>query len=89
MLLEGNPLIDTWRKSGPQVVGRLPTWKYENLPWISERIGRGDSFGIATDPATLPPLSGGFQSGVANGYFTRRELHLLDSLDITPVWMGE
>ncbi len=86
----GDPAIDTWHKSG-----RIPgpgqprvTWT-ENVNWLMERVKRGDKFGIATDPATLPPVMGGFQEGVPNGYFTAKELNFLRKLGIEPTRMDQ
>lgn len=73
-----DPSVDTWAKSG-----RIPgpgepavSWS-ENQAWLEQRIARGDLFGIATDPAALPPVSGGYIPGTPNGYFTARELDYL------------
>lgn len=52
-----------------------------------ERVARGDTFGIATDPRTLPPVRGGFIEGTPNGYFTARELDFLRGLGIEPTPM--
>ena len=48
-----------------------------------ERIARGDKFAIATDPAILPPVKGGYISGQPNGFFTARELEYLQSKGVT------
>jgi RHS repeat-associated protein len=73
-----NPAIDTWAKSGriPGTGASPVTWA-ENKAWLDARITRGDKFGIATDPVTLPPVKGGFIPGQPNGYFTARELDYL------------
>jgi hypothetical protein len=78
--------VDTWVRSG-----RIPgpddppvTWK-ENQRWLDDRIARGDDFGIATNPATLPEVAGGFVWGQPNGYFTATELRHLRSVGIEPV----
>jgi len=80
--LQDNPAIDSWLKSG-----RIPgpgdppvTWK-ENQRWLYDRIVRGDDFAIATDPALLPSLKG-FIPGTPNGYFTARELNMLQQQGI-------
>lgn len=51
-----------------------------------EKIARGDKFGIATDPATLPPVVNGM-STEPNGYFTARELDLLKKRGIEVIEM--
>ena len=81
-----NPLIDTWAKSGriPGPGDRPVTWA-ENEDWLRARVERGDRFGIATDPATLPPVKGGYVPGVPNGYFTARELDYLRRQGIEPI----
>lgn len=71
--------VDTWRKTGRTPDPADPnqvTWK-ENQAWLDHRIDRGDNFGIATDPATLPPVLDGYIKDVPNGYFTRKELEYL------------
>jgi len=82
------PDVDTWRRSG-----RIPgpedppvTW-LENKQWLDERIARGDTFGIATDPSQLPATKGGYVPGVPNGYFTARELEYLQSRGVDIVDM--
>lgn len=81
-----DPKIDTWAKSGRIPAAGEPPIKWaENAQWIMERVNRGDRFGIATDPATLPARIGGFVPGAPNGYFTVKELYLLRSLGIEPV----
>jgi RHS repeat-associated protein len=69
-----DPLIDTWRKSG--IPGKGITWP-QNRAWLDARIARGDRFGIATNPNTLPPVLNGYIPGVPNGYFTAREFDYL------------
>jgi hypothetical protein len=80
--------VDTWAKSGRMPGPGEPnvTWA-ENKNWIEDRIARGDTFGIATDPASLPPVKGGYVPGQPNGYFTARELELLHSHGIDPIPM--
>jgi len=82
-------IIDTWRKSGriPGDMDDPVTWA-ENLAWLKERIARGDTFGIATDPSKLPPLVNGRIPGVANGYFTTKELAFLrkSGIDVLDLW---
>ena len=84
-----NPSIDTWAKSGRIPGGGEPpvTWA-ENQTWLDERICRGDDFGIATDPTTLPPVKGGYIPGQPNGYFTARELEYLlqQGIDVQPMY---
>jgi hypothetical protein len=83
-----DPAIDTWWKSG-RIPGPPPdriTWK-ENEDWLWYRMLRGDKFGIATDPATLPPVKGGYIAGQPNGYFTARELKMLRDHGIEPIPM--
>ena len=82
-------IVDTWHKSGP---GPLPgntrvIWK-QNLEWLLERVRRGDSFAIATDPSTLPKVLDGLIPGTPNGYFTAKEYALLKSLgiDVIDLW---
>lgn len=84
----GDPAVDTWAKSGriPGVGGPPVTWA-ENAKWLTERVVRGDKFGIATNPATLPPVRGGYIPGTPNGYFTARELDFLRRLGIDPIRM--
>ena len=81
----GLPGYDTWWLSGrtPQPGEPYVTWP-ENKRWLEERIARGDTFGIATDPATLPPIIGGYEPDQPNGYFTTLELRLLRSRGIEP-----
>lgn len=83
-----DPLVDTWAKSGriPGAGDRPVTWA-ENEQSLMERVWRGDKFGIATDPATLPPVRGGYIPGRPNGYFTAKELEFLQRLgiDVTPM----
>jgi RHS repeat-associated protein len=82
----GDPAIDTWAKSGRiPAAGEAPVTWAENAKWLTERVARGDRFGIATDPATLPPVKGGYIPGVPNGYFTARELSFLRGLGIEPI----
>jgi len=83
-----DPAIDTWAKSGriPKPVDPPVTWA-ENRAWLDARIARGDKFGIASDPATLPPVRGGYIAGQPNGYFTARELQYLQDQGITPAPM--
>ena len=80
-----DPLMDTWGKSGrmPGPGERPVTWA-ENEAWLRARVAHGDTFAIATNPATLPPVRGGFIPGTPNGYFTARELAFLRSLGIEP-----
>ena len=75
--------IDTWTRSGRTlgVCAGPVTWA-ENRKWLDVRIARGDRFGIATNPATLPAVRGGYVPGVPNGYFTARELEYLKSRGI-------
>jgi RHS repeat-associated protein len=79
-----DPAIDTWAKSGrlPGVGDPPVTWA-ENKAWLDTRIARGDTFGIATDPLTLPPVKGGYIPGQPNGYFTARELEYLRERNIS------
>ncbi|HEY1038597.1 MAG TPA: hypothetical protein VGF30_04290, partial [Bacteroidia bacterium] len=77
-------MIDTWHKSGikkPRI-----TWA-DNKAWLDSRIVRGDKFGIATDPKTLPPVRNGYIPGVPNGYFTAREYEYLISKGIEVLLM--
>ena len=71
--------VDTWRKSGriPEAGARPVTWA-ENKQWLQDRIDRGDTFILSTDPKTLPPVRGGYVEGQPNGYFTARELKYLE-----------
>ena len=84
---DSDPKVDTWRKTGrvPSRDGGPPvTWR-ENREWLQERLDRGDSFGIATDPATLPnPNASGYIPDSPNGYFTARELKYLNEQGIKP-----
>ena len=75
---DADPNVDHWWKTGrvPGVGDPLVTWA-ENRLWLEVRIARSDAFGLATDPATLPPVAGGYDGSAANGYFTAREYHLL------------
>ncbi|MBA3313283.1 MAG: hypothetical protein M3552_20400 [Planctomycetota bacterium] len=77
--------VDTWLRSGriPKP-GDPPVVWLENRLWLDERIARGDAFGIATDPASLPEVIGGFVPGRPDGYFTARELKHLRSHGIEP-----
>lgn len=81
-------LVDTWAKSGriPGIRDGPVLWP-ENEYWLIERILRGDKFGIATDPATLPGRLG-YKIGQANGYFTWKELDFLQrmGIDVTPMY---
>jgi len=83
-----NPAIDTWVKSGriPRIGDKPVLWE-ENQAWLDARIARGDSFGIATDPATLPPVVDGFIQGQANGYFTAREFSYLQRRGVLIITM--
>jgi RHS repeat-associated protein len=83
---DADPNIDTWWKSGrvPKAGEPPVTWK-ENEAWLRERVDRGDSFAIATDPATLPPVRGGYRPGQPNGYFTARELETLEGWGVEVV----
>lgn len=81
-------IIDTWRKTGRMPgPGERIGW-VENKRWLLERVARGDSFGLVTDPSTLPKVLGGYIDGVPNGYFTAKELDLLKSLgiDVMELW---
>ena len=79
-----NPAVDTWAKSGRiPAPGEPPVTWAENKAWLDERIARGDQFGIATDPATLPPVKNGYIPGQPNGYFTARELQYLQQQGIS------
>lgn len=72
---------DTWWKSG-----RLPsrdgggrvTWP-ENKKWLQDRINRGDTFGIATDPKLFPME---YIPGEPNGWMTKMEYEYLQGLGI-------
>ncbi|XZE34656.1 polymorphic toxin-type HINT domain-containing protein [Pirellulaceae bacterium SH501] len=77
-------IIDTWRKTG---LGDDVPWSV-NRDWLLERWRRGDAFALATDPSTLPPVVDGFKQGLANGYFTAKELDLLKKLgvDVIEIW---
>jgi hypothetical protein len=77
-------IIDTWRKTG---LGDDVPWSV-NRDWLLERWRRGDAFALATDPSTLPPVVDGFKQGLANGYFTAKELDLLKKLgvDLIEIW---
>jgi len=88
--LNGIPaeIIDTWRKSGRiPAAGERIGW-LENKQWILDRVARGDSFALVTDPSKLPKLVGGYIDNVPNGYFTAKELHLLRRLgiDVMELW---
>lgn len=79
---------DSWAKSG-----RLPgpgekpvTWT-ENRKWLQDRIDRGDSFIILTNPSSLPSVRGGYVPGSPNGYFTARELQYLNQQGIKPKYV--
>ena len=80
-------MFDTWWKSGriPQKGEPKVTWA-ENKLWLDQRISRGDDFWIATDPTSLPNTKTGFKQGVANGYFTARELEYLRSKGISVLY---
>lgn len=81
-----DPNIDTWLKSGrTSGTENGPVTWLENRAWLDARIERGDSFAIATDPATLPEVAGGYVPGKPNGYFTARELRYLQELGINVV----
>lgn len=82
---EGIAGIDTWLRSGrlPGIGDPPVTWM-ENQRWLDDRIARGDDFGIATNPETLPKVAGGFVRGYPNGYFTAKELRHLQSVGIEP-----
>ena len=84
-----DPNIDTWAKSGriPKEGEPLVKWS-ENQDWLDARIARGDKFGVATDPSTLPPVVDGHSPGRANGYFTARELYYLKQkgIPVTPMY---
>lgn len=77
--------VDTWLRSGriPEAGDPPVAWR-ENRLWLDERIARGDTFGIATNPVNLPEVIGGFIPGQPNGYFTARELKYLRSRGIEP-----
>ena len=79
---EDNPNIDTWAKSGRRPVDGEPrvTWP-ENRRWLQDRIDRGDSFGIASDPETLGKE---YVENLPNGNFTYRELQYLGQNGIEP-----
>jgi hypothetical protein len=78
-----DPLIDTWLKSGRiPLIGEPPVTWTENRTWLDVRIARGDLFGIATDPAILPPVINGYIPGTPNGYFTATELDYLNKAGI-------
>ena len=86
---DDNPAIDTWSKSGRNPgPGEPPVSWEENEGWLLERIRRGDDFGLATDPRELPPASGGYIPGEPNGYFTGRELQVLQShgIEVSPMY---
>jgi RHS repeat-associated protein len=78
--------VDTWRKTGriPGPGDRPVSWE-ENKAWLDERIARGDTFYIATDPTTLGT---GYIPGVPNGWFTRLELDYLErqGIEVIPVY---
>ncbi len=85
-----DPDIDTWRKSGIKPPpGQQVTW-FQNRDWLDERIARGDCFGIATDPRTLPPITGpnSYIRNQPNGWFTAKELDYLKRMRKTvhPMW---
>jgi len=79
-----SPNVDTWAKSGRMPgEGEPPVTLRENREWLQERIDRGDSFGIASDPETLSSefTEGGNPNG---GYFTSMELQQLGRQGIKP-----
>ena len=80
---DGDTHVDYWWKSGriPGPGDREVRWS-ENRAWLDARIRRGDDFGLATNPATLPPVTGGYTEGDPNGYFTARELYYLRRLGV-------
>jgi hypothetical protein len=82
---ENEPTVDTWWKSGriPKPGEKPVSWS-ENADWLRKRAARGDTFGIATDPSSLPNVLGGYVPGSPNGYFTAKELQLLRSLGVEP-----
>ena len=51
---------------------------------LTQRVAVDDKFGIATYPATLPPVKGGHIPDTPNGYFTAREFDFLRRLGINP-----
>ena len=54
----------------------------QNRQWLDERVLRGDTFGLATDPASLSRVH---IPEVPNGYLTFRELrHLAKAYGIKP-----
>lgn len=84
-----DPSVDTWWKSGriPKA-GEPPVSLRENRKWLQDRIDRGDQFGIATNPALLPPATGGYIPGVPNGSFTAFELDYLlrRGINVLEMW---
>jgi hypothetical protein len=84
----GDDTIDTWWRSGRMPgPGEPDVSLAENRAWLMERVERGDSFGIATDPGTLPAVVGGRIPGIGNGYYTAWELAELRKLGIEPAPM--
>ncbi|MGB9992960.1 RHS repeat-associated core domain-containing protein, partial [Pseudoduganella rhizocola] len=80
--------IDSWAKSGriPGAGEKPVTWA-ENRRWLQDRIDRGDSFIILTNPSSLPSVRGGYVPGSPNGYFTARELQYLNQQGIKPKYV--
>ena len=76
----GESGFDTWWDSGPPPIPpkTLVSWA-QNKVWLNERIARGDSFWLATDPSTFPIE---YVPGNANGWFTKREYDYLTRLGI-------
>jgi hypothetical protein len=69
---DDNAEVDTWWKSGRMPTGdEADVTLRENREWLWQRVQRGDSFILATDPATL----GNTQiPGQPNGFLTFMEL---------------
>ena len=67
--------VDTWHKTGriPGDGGKQVTWP-ENRKWLQQRIDRGDSFIMTTDPNKLPKE---YVAGEPNGWFTKLEYNYL------------
>ncbi|MBX3445015.1 MAG: hypothetical protein KF774_21625 [Planctomyces sp.] len=88
---DGIPNVDTWHKTGRMPGPNDPpvSWT-ENKSWLDARIQRGDNFGLATDPLTLPPtrLPLPLPDPMPSGYFTARELDYLRKMGIepSPMW---
>ncbi len=77
--------FDSWRKSGRRPSNGEPAVTLpENRKWLQDRIDRGDKFILATDPASLPPLRGGYKANEPNGWFTTWELSVLNQQGIKP-----